>query len=86
MDYAKLDPYDYTIDDDYKDKKNNDIEIKIKIEDRGKYDATIADISTDITSKDNLVYVEGRRFRANNITALHTGDSSYSLEIIGKKI
>lgn len=86
MDYSKLDKYDYTIDDNFKDKYHNDIEVKIKIKDQGKYDATIADISTDITSKDNLVYVEGRHFVASSVTAIGTGGSSYSLEIIGKTL
>lgn len=86
MEYAKLDMFDYDIDDHYSDKDHNDIEVTIKLKDRGKYDATIADISTDITSKDNFVYVEGRRFHSDGISIVYSANVPYALIIVGKKI
>ena len=42
--------------------------------------ATLASVSTDITSHDNLIYLEGKRFKQQNQTIIKTNDG-YILEI-----
>lgn len=74
---AKLDMYNYSF--TYIKDKINSIQLYFDPDDLSE----LASVSTDITSHDNLIYVEGKRFiqKGQNIKKTNTG---YILEILVK--
>lgn len=87
MKYAKLDTYDYDIAEgtDTGDPRY-DIVVTVHLTEGGRFDATLFDIASDIAAASNMVYVEGRRFRAVDPTIIYANFSAVEMVVQGTKI
>lgn len=70
MNWTTLDQYDYTLD---KDQWPDELEVSIRVSDSNSVE--IADISSQITSSNHLVYVEGYRLRVDDISVEYGSDA-----------
>ena len=74
MKWTTLDQYDYSLD---KDRWPDEIKVSIKVSDTNSVE--VADISSQITSSDHLVYVEGYRLMVDDISVVYGNNSPYVL-------
>ena len=74
MKWTTLDQYDYSLN---KDRWPDEIEVSINVSDANSVE--VADISSQITSSDHLVYVEGYRLMVDDISVVYGSDSPFVL-------
>ena len=67
MKWTTLDQYDYSLE---KEGWPNELSISIKVSDGNS--AEVADISSQVTSSDHLVYIEGYRLSVDDITIVYS--------------
>jgi len=81
MKWTTLDQYDYSLD---KERWPHELSVSIKVSDTNSVE--VADISSQITSSDHLVYVEGYRLRVDDITVIYGNNAPAILRLHCKPV